>query len=59
MVSTALKPIPDHPSRGLVCDACGGRLRVLYTRPSVRGLRRRRECVVCRARCTTWERKAP
>ena len=50
---------PAKPTdRGLRCSSCGGqRLRVVYTRARRGGcIVRRRECVGCRARLTTWEK---
>jgi len=42
------------------CPYCGAEdLRVLDTRDSEQGIRRRRECAVCERRFTTYERIAP
>jgi hypothetical protein len=42
--------------RGLSCSACGGKFRVVYTRPGAsEKLIRRRECRECGTRITTWE----
>ena len=43
---------------GLECRKCGCRhFRVLYTRPAVGKLVRRRECRHCGTRVTTWEQE--
>src|SRR5262249_5300321 len=46
--------------RGLRCRKCGNsRFRVIYTRPARScQLMRRRECLLCRTRVTTYERVA-
>lgn len=38
------------------CFACSASTHVLDSRPSDGAVRRRRECLVCRERFTTWER---
>ena len=49
--------MPGFPALGLACPACGGRrLRVLYNRGKAQKLVRRRKCVGCGERITTWER---
>ena len=40
------------------CIYCGGKTRVVDKRPSGNGVRRRRECLVCGKRFTTYERPA-
>jgi transcriptional regulator NrdR family protein len=44
--------------RGIRCRQCGhDRFRVVYTRRAIgRKLVRRRECLACGERMTTWER---
>lgn len=42
---------------GLRCPKCNSAFTpVIYTRPSLRGVRRVRECVHCKARFTSYER---
>lgn len=41
------------------CPFCGGATQVKDSRPMADGIRRRRECVVCKGRFTTHERLAP
>ena len=41
---------------GAPCPECGGQARVVDSRASSYGVRRRRECVACGARFTTYER---
>jgi transcriptional regulator NrdR family protein len=52
---------PNHPGAavGLRCWKCAySRLRVIYTRAARGGkVVRRRECLSCGARITTWERQ--
>lgn len=46
----------DKPT-GLYCPSCGKKmLHTLETRPIPDGIKRRKECVSCKARCTTVER---
>jgi transcriptional regulator NrdR family protein len=51
-----MKPVPME--RGFQCRKCGaGWFRVIYTRRAFGNkIVRRRECRVCKARFTTWER---
>lgn len=45
---------------GLKCKQCGEtRSSVLYTRPVYGCIERRRKCLGCGARTTTWERPRP
>jgi transcriptional repressor NrdR len=41
------------------CPFCGGATQVKDSRPMADGIRRRRECVVCKGRFSTHERLAP
>ena len=41
------------------CPFCGGATQVKDSRPMADGIRRRRECTVCKGRFTTHERLAP
>ena len=55
-MSESSTPTPGR-AVGLTCPKCGHpRSRVLYTRAANGGrLRRRRACLACSARVTTWE----
>ena len=49
----------DKPT-GLHCPSCGKKmLHTLETRPIPNGVKRRKECVSCKARCTTVEHIKP
>ena len=50
---------PPAPERGLRCRQCGGgRFEVIYTRAALGNkIVRRRQCRICKARITTWERR--
>lgn len=39
----------------IVCPECGGATKVLHTKESVKGTRRRRQCLTCKVRITTLE----
>ena len=41
---------------GCPCKSCGGATRVIDSRPSEKGINRRRECVKCGVRFSTVER---
>ena len=41
------------------CPYCGGKTKVVDSRSAGEGIRRRRECLVCGQRFTTYERVAP
>jgi transcriptional regulator NrdR family protein len=54
-----MKPTSTNQTHGLCCLKCGGgKFRVIYTRARANSLMRRRECMACKARFTTWERIA-
>lgn len=58
-MTTTPNDATEQGPKGLVCRACGCRhFYVVYTRPSPRGILRRRECRHCGARKTTFERDA-
>ena len=40
----------------MICPYCGSRSRVIESRDAEEGVRRRRECLGCQARFTTYER---
>jgi hypothetical protein len=51
----------DNPDKAacdmhLCCSACSAATHVLDSRPAYGAVRRRRECLVCGERFTTWER---
>jgi transcriptional regulator NrdR family protein len=51
------RPAKDGPT-GLRCWRCRhDKFRVIYTRPRLSGLQRRRECRQCGTRFTTCERR--
>jgi len=41
------------------CPYCGNRTKVIDSRSAGEGIRRRRECLACGQRFTTYERVAP
>ena len=51
-----LSELQNNPGgRGLKCRKCGGRFFVVYVRPMLSGIRRRKECRNCGWRITTTE----
>lgn len=48
-------PIRERPYADLTCDVCGGGTKVIDSRGSRGAIRRRRECLHCRHRFTTYE----
>lgn len=45
---------PDT-SHGVPCPGCGGDSRVIDSRPRDKSIRRRRVCILCKTRFTTYE----
>ncbi len=61
VVSQLFRPLPLVPSPPLNCPLCDNRSRVVESRQAADGaaVRRRRECVCCAHRFTTFERLEP
>ena len=47
--------MPEERESGVPCPFCGGKSKCTDSRPCDKGTRRRRKCVKCEARFTTYE----